>query len=393
MPTWRSTPNAGCSISTVMPRACACGAANASTTSRIGPHGTSACVERREPVGRRAGREACRRAAAGARRDARPGRRSSRTADRRRAQRHPAPRRTAATAARCRPPRRARHRRSRTSRTGRCSGGRCRGGRAPGRSTNAFCAWFTRTARVDSSSETSIRWPEPAVPSRSRASRLARIADRREQPGDDVADRDADLHRRDRRRVGIAGDRHQPADRLDHEVVAGLVRHPARPRPQPLIARWTSRGFSASRAASSKPSRAKPPTRKFSTSTSASRRSRRRTSRPASLPQVEPDRALVAVDRQVVGRGPRPGGLVADPRRAPAARRVALGRLDLDDVRARGREEHRAQRPGEDRRAVDDAETGERTGRRRARASAAMVGAREVRRCGGTGEPGHSIGP
>jgi len=44
--------------------------------------------------------------------------------------------------------------------------------------TKAFWAWFTRIASVDSSSETSIRWPRPCAgePSRSRPARAARIA-------------------------------------------------------------------------------------------------------------------------------------------------------------------------------------------------------------------------
>ena len=42
IPTWRTAPQAGCSTSTVIPRAAACGAANAATMSLIGPHGISA---------------------------------------------------------------------------------------------------------------------------------------------------------------------------------------------------------------------------------------------------------------------------------------------------------------------------------------------------------------
>src|SRR5439155_24002192 len=44
------------------------------------------------------------------------------------------------------------------------------------------------------------------------------------------------------------------------------------------------------------------------------------------LAQVQPDGALVAVDREVVGRRPRGGVVVADPRRAPAAERGAIRR-------------------------------------------------------------------
>ncbi len=56
-----------------------------------------------------------------------------------------------------------------------------------------------------------------------------------------------------------------------------------------------------------------------------------------------------------------PAASLADPGRAPAAGRIALGRLDLDDVRAEIAEEHRAVRAGEDRRAVDDPQAGERS--------------------------------
>ena len=84
--------------------------------------------------------------------------------------------------------------------------------------------------------------------------------------------------------------------------------------------------------------------------------------RAVGLLEVEPDAPLVAVDREEVGGGSRAVGLVADPRRSPAARRVALRRLDLDDVRPEVGQQHRAVGPGEDRRAVDDADAGERAG-------------------------------
>ena len=48
--------------------------------------------------------------------------------------------------------------------------------------------------------------------------------DRGEQPRDDVADRDPDLGRVAAVGVGVAGDGHQPPDRLDHEVVSGAFR-------------------------------------------------------------------------------------------------------------------------------------------------------------------------
>src|SRR4029079_4455785 len=71
--------------------------------------------------------------------------------------------------------------------------------------------------------------------------------------------------------------------------------------------------------------------------------------------KIEPDRALVAIHREGVGRRPR-RGVVTDPWRAPAARGVAVGRLDLDDIRAEVAEEHRRVRSGEHRRAIDHAD-------------------------------------
>ena len=76
--------------------------------------------------------------------------------------------------------------------------------------------------------------------------------------------------------------------------------------------------------------------------------------------QIDAHAALVAVHRQEVGGGSSARLLGADPRRAPGARRVALRWLDLDDVRAEVPEEHRAQRAGEDRRAVGHDEAGKR---------------------------------
>ena len=98
-----------------------------------------------------------------------------------------------------------------------------RPGAAP--DTNAFWAWLTRTARVDPRSDTSIRWPRrtPAAGLALATSERAEDADRAEQPGQDVADRDPDLGRAAAVGVGGAGDRHQAADRLDDEVVAGPV--------------------------------------------------------------------------------------------------------------------------------------------------------------------------
>ena len=89
---------------------------------------------------------------------------------------------------------------------------RRRGTRPP--STHAV-PWLSRQVSAESISETST-W-------RPRAGALALDqrgldADRREQPADEVDDRGADLQRPP---VRLAGDAHQPAHRLQQEVVAG----------------------------------------------------------------------------------------------------------------------------------------------------------------------------
>ena len=97
--------------------------------------------------------------------------------------------------------------------------------RRPGDSpvVNAFCAWLTRTASVDASSDTSTRWPRTG-PVRATSQQRGQDPDRREQPAHDVADGHADLRRMPAVGVGVAGDRHQPRLGLDHEVVAGPFR-------------------------------------------------------------------------------------------------------------------------------------------------------------------------
>ena len=73
--------------------------------------------------------------------------------------------------------------------------------------------------------------------------------------------------------------------------------------------------------------------------------------------EVERDRALVAVEPEVVGR------IVAVPRRAPGARVVAAaGALDLDHVGAEVAERHRRERAREHAREVGDEQPVERSG-------------------------------
>jgi enoyl-CoA hydratase/carnithine racemase len=179
---------------------------------------------------------------------------------------------------------------------------------------------------------------------------------------DHVADRHADLGRPAAVPVLGPRDRHEPARRLDDRVIArpvgiGAVRavsgdrevdqarveplelHVVEPEPcEPADAEILDHDVGP----------AEQPPQDFLAFTRA---------------KVHPHAALVAVHREEVGRGLRPGLVRADPRRSPRAGGISLGRLDLDDVRSKIAKEHRAQRPGEDRRAVGDQQAGERSGR------------------------------
>ena len=73
--------------------------------------------------------------------------------------------------------------------------------------------------------------------------------------------------------------------------------------------------------------------------------------------EVEGDRSLVAVDPEVVGRD------TVAHRRLPGAGVVPSRRLDLDDLRAEVREQHRGVGTGQDPREVGDQQPGERSGR------------------------------
>ena len=270
------------------------------------------------------------------------------------------PRTGGATGARCRRRPRAPRRPCGRSRTGRGSGARCPCGPAAKPPTNAFCAWLTSTASVDSSSDTSIRCPRTSV----RGSRVAREQpgqdrDRAEQPGHDVADRDAHLRRLSPVLVRRPRDRHQPADRLHDEVVAGL------PRIRAVRAEAGDREVHEVRVERGERGVPEPEPGQPTDPVVLDQHVRRAEEAPQDLApgvglEVDTDRALVPVDGEEVGGGARARGSVTDPRRSPAPRRVAVGRLDLDHVRAEVGEQHRAVRPGEDRRAVGDPDPGER---------------------------------
>ena len=70
--------------------------------------------------------------------------------------------------------------------------------------------------------------------------------------------------------------------------------------------------------------------------------------------EVEHDAALVAVHREVVVT------FAARPATADLPRRLAIRRLDLDDVGAHVGQERAAQRPRDEVRQFDDADAGER---------------------------------
>ena len=229
--------------------------------------------------------------------------------------------------------------------------------------TNAFWAWLTSADSVEASSEMSIRWPGPG---RRAVGSLAGDQRRQdahgpEHPGHHVADRDADLGRAAAVLVRRAGDRHQAARGLDDEVVArpvgggsvGAVAgdgevDEARIQPLELVVVEAEAGEAAGPEV-------------LDEDVAAAEQPAQDLGARLRL-EVEPDRSLVPVDGQVVGGGSGPVGLGPDPRRPPGARPVAVGWLDLDDVRPEIAQEHRAVRPGQDRRAIDDGQSGQRPG-------------------------------
>ncbi len=180
------------------------------------------------------------------------------------------------------------------------------------------------------------------------------------QPGDDVADRDADLGRVPTVGVGVPGDRHQPGRGLDHEVVArsGRGRSVA---PVAADRQVDQPGMRVAQPCLVDPEPGEGPWPKVLHEDVGVVEQPAQDGAAVGCPQVEPDRALVAIDGQEVGGRPRPIGRVTDPRRTPRPGRVAVGRLDLDHVGAEVGQEHRRVRTGEDRRRVDDAQATQRS--------------------------------
>ena len=155
-------------------------------------------------------------------------------------------------------------------------------------------------------------------PVRARSASAAWMPDHGEQPADEVDDGGARLQRRP---VGLAGDAHQAAHRLREEVVAGqrarLLGGPEGGHRAGDEARVAPRAASRRRG----PSAPSGPGRKDSISTSARRASRRASSTSPRVAEVERERALVAVQAEVVGARRRRG--TAGPRRACRRRRRA----------------------------------------------------------------------
>ena len=231
IPTWRITPQAGWSCSTVMPERDGL-RRRERRDDVVDRPGTGSRPRRGPPASRpvvRAGEERGEdRAQLGS--VARPGRRWSRSADRSASSGRPS---AAQSRGHCRSDPTATA--IAPSAVSNVSYGTMFGWALPSRPgaapvTNAFCAWLTRLARVAPRSETSTRWPRPAAgpASRSRPTSAAEDPDRPEHPGHDVADRDPDLGRLAAVGVGGAGDRHQAARRLDRRSRSRAGRPPGR---------------------------------------------------------------------------------------------------------------------------------------------------------------------
>ena len=175
----------------------------------------------------------------------------------------------------------------------------------------------------------STRWPAPAGGplARSRARSAARTPTAPNSPVSDVGDRDADLGRATAVGVGEAGDRHEAGLGLEDEVVAGAVGPRARRSvaadPEMDEGRVERR---ERRVVEAEPVEAADP--EVLDEHVGLRQEPAQDRRTLGLPEVEPDRALVAVDREVVGRGPRrrprrrrpTAGPSRGSRRRPAAR-------------------------------------------------------------------------
>ena len=180
-----------------------------------------------------------------------------------------------------------------------------------------------------------------------------------EHPGDNVADGNADLRGH---AIGVAGDRHQAAAGLDDEVVAGLAgigtadavtadgdMHEIRVQSLQGILVEPEAGKAARAEVLDEHV---PPADELPQHLAAGVRVK-----------IEPEAPLVAIDGQEIRGRTGASCRIADPRWSPTPRRIAFGRLDLDDLRTEVGQEHRAVRPGQDGRTIEDAQSVEWSGR------------------------------
>ena len=162
----------------------------------------------------------------------------------------------------------------------------------------------------------------------------------RQQPAHEVDDRRADLHRL---ALGLPGDAHQPAHRLQQQVVArqpgralGRAEGGDRARHEPRVA------VPPQRVAVEPPRRHQPGPERLDQHVGPRRQLARQLAVRV-VPQVERDRALVAVEPEVVR------GFAVAPRRPPRAGVVATARpLDLDHVGAQVSQRHGGERTRQD---------------------------------------------
>ena len=177
-------------------------------------------------------------------------------------------------------------------------------------------------------------------------------ADRRVEPGGDVDQRHADPHRPALRRAG-RGD--HAGHGLDDGVIAGIAAARAVGAEAGNPAVHQSRKFRAQHVVADAPFVERARLEILDQDVGALQQLHQHGA-PAFGGEVEPDRTLVAVDADEIGR------VFAVERRSPVAHLVAGGRLDLDHVGAVIGENLRAIGSAEHPREIDHAQSGHRAG-------------------------------
>ena len=173
--------------------------------------------------------------------------------------------------------------------------------------------------------------------------------DGRVHAGHQVGDRDAGFLRAAAGKVvALAGDAHEPGHALDDEVIAGAI------CVRPVLAEAGDRRIDEARIDRSDAGVVEPVFRKAADLEVLDERigvagERQHEVATLGLREVDRDRPLAAIARQVIRGFPRvPAGGVLEKRRPPRSRVVAGDRfLDLDHRRAEVGEQLRAPRPGE----------------------------------------------